>query len=100
LILDNVGTNKTPRIWRWVARHPRFHVHFTPTSASWLNLVEPWFALLSEKQIKRGAHQSTRELEAAILAYLTLSNPRRSLRLGQDRRSTPRQRCEILSADL
>jgi transposase len=49
LILDNYGTNKTPRVRRWLARHPRFHVHFTPTSASWLNLVERWFATLTEK---------------------------------------------------
>ena len=74
LILDNYGTHKTPLIHRWLARHPRFHLHFTPTSASWLNLVERWFALLSEKQIKRGAHVSTRALEAAILTYITLSN--------------------------
>ena len=74
LILDNDGTQKTPLIHRWLARHPRFHLHFTPTSASWLNLVERWFALLTEKQIKRGVHQSTRALEAAILAFIALSN--------------------------
>ena len=74
LILDNYGTHKTPRVRRWFARHPRFHVHFTPTSASWLNLVERWFATLTEKQIKRGAHRSTRALEAAIREYLTISN--------------------------
>jgi transposase len=64
LILDNYGTHKTPLIHRWLARHPRFHPHFTPTSASWLNLVERWFALLTEKQIKRGVHHSTRALSA------------------------------------
>jgi transposase len=74
LILDNDGTHKTPRVRRWFTRHPRFHVHFTPTSASWLNLVERWFALLSEKQIKRGAHCSVRALEATIREYLTLTN--------------------------
>lgn len=74
LILDNYGTHKTARIRRWLVRHPRFHVHFTPTSASWLNLVERWFALLTEKQIKRGTHRSTRALEAAIRHYLTLTN--------------------------
>ena len=74
LILDNYGTHKTPRVRRWFARHPRFHVHFTPTSASWLNLVERWFATLTEKQIKRGAHHSTRALEAAIRDYLIISN--------------------------
>jgi transposase len=74
LILDNYGTHKTPRVRRWLALHPRFHVHFTPTGASWLNLVERWFALLSEKQIKRGAHRSTRALEDAIRHYLDLTN--------------------------
>ena len=74
LILDNYGTHKTPLIHRWLARHPRFHLHFTPTSASWLNLVERWFAQLTEKQIKRGAHPSTRALEAAIRAYIAVSN--------------------------
>jgi transposase len=74
LILDNYGTHKTPMIHRWLARRPRFHLHFTPTSSSWLNLVERWFALLTAKQIKRGAHRSTRALETAILAYIALSN--------------------------
>jgi transposase len=74
LILDNYGTHKTPRIQRWLLRHPRFHLHFTPTGASWLNLVERWFALLTQKQIKRAAHRSTRELEAAIREYLAVYN--------------------------
>ena len=74
LILDNYGTHKTPRVRRWFARHPRFHLHFTPTSASWLNLVERWFALLSQKQIKRGAHRSIRALETAIREYLAITN--------------------------
>lgn len=74
LILDNYGTHKTPRIRRWLVRHPRFHLHFTPTGASWLNLVERWFATLTEKQIKRGVHRSTRELEDAIRQYLAVSN--------------------------
>jgi transposase len=74
LILDNYGTHKTPMIHRWLARRPRFHLHFTPTSASWLNLVERWFARLTDKQIKRGAHRSTRALEAAILAYIAHGN--------------------------
>ncbi len=74
LILDNYGTHKTPSVKAWFARHPRFHVHFTPTSASWLNLVERFFALLTTRQIKRGAHRSTRELEHAIRSYLTIYN--------------------------
>ena len=74
LILDNYGTHKTPQVRRWLAAHPRFHLHFTPTSASWLNLVERWFAKLTDKQIKRGAHRSTGALEAAIREYLTITN--------------------------
>lgn len=74
LILDNYGTHKTALIHRWLARHPRFHVHFTPTSASWLNLVERWFAALTEKQIRRGVHRSTRELEQAICRYIETTN--------------------------
>lgn len=74
LILDNYGTHKTPAIRRWLVRHPRFHVHFTPTGGSWLNLVERWFAALTEKQLRRGVHRSTRELEAAIRHYLDLTN--------------------------
>ena len=74
LILDNYGTHKTARVRRWFAARPRFHVHFTPTGASWLNLVERWFATLTEKQIKRGSHRSTLALETAIRAYIGLSN--------------------------
>ena len=74
LIIDNYATHKTQRIRRWLAKRPRYHVHFTPTSASWLNLVERWFALLTQKQIRRGAHRSTRALETAIRAYIAISN--------------------------
>jgi len=74
LILDNYGTHKTALIRRWLAKRPRFHVHFTPTSASWINLVERWFAALTQKQIRRGAHRSLRELERAIEHYLALTN--------------------------
>ena len=74
LVMDNYGTHKTPSVKGWLARHPRFHVHFTPTSSSWLNLVERWFALLSERQIKRGTHRSTLELERAIRQYLSTYN--------------------------
>ena len=63
------------RRWKaWFARHPRFHLHFTPSSGSWLNLVERFFATLSARQIKRGTHRSTRELEQAIRAYLDTYN--------------------------
>jgi len=74
LVMDNYGTHKTPAVRAWFARHQRFHVHFTPTSASWLNQVERWFAMLSEKQIKRGTHRSTLALEKAIREFLSVHN--------------------------
>jgi transposase len=74
LVMDNYGTHKTPTVRAWFARHPRFHIHFTPTSASWLNQVERWFATLTEKQIRRGTHRSTRQLEDAIRHYLDIYN--------------------------
>jgi len=74
LVLDNYGTHKTALIQRWLAKRPRFHVHFTPTSASWLNLVERWFAKLTEKQLRRGVHPSTNALEEAIHQYLNVTN--------------------------
>jgi transposase len=76
LILDNYGTHKTPLVRQWLARRPRFQLHFTPTSASWINLVERWFASLTEKQIRRGVHRGTGELEQAIMNYLEVSNER------------------------
>ncbi len=74
LIIDNYGTHKTALIHRWLVRHPRFHVHYTPTSSSWLNLVERFFAALTEKQLRRGVHRSTRELEEAIYRYIEREN--------------------------
>jgi transposase len=74
IVLDNYATHKTPAIQRWLARHPRFHLHFTPTGASWLNLVERWFAELTQKQLRRGVHRSSRELEKAIREFLEVSN--------------------------
>ena len=74
VVMDNYGTHKTPAIKAWFARHPRFHVHFTPTSASWLNQVERWFATLTDKYIRRGTHRSTRQLESAIRDYLNANN--------------------------
>ncbi|MBI2829421.1 MAG: IS630 family transposase [Acidobacteria bacterium] len=70
IIMDNYGTHKTPLIRNWFAKRPRFHVHFTPTYGSWLNLVERWFAELTNKQLRRGAHRSVRELEAAIREFI------------------------------
>ena len=69
-LLDNYGTDKNPMIKRWLIRHPRFHLHFTPTSGSWLNMVERWFAELTNKKIKRGAHRSVRELERDIREWI------------------------------
>lgn len=74
LVLDNYGTHKSPIIQRWLAKRPRFILHFTPTSASWMNLVERFFATLTEKQIRRGTFRSTRQLEATIKNYLRLYN--------------------------
>jgi transposase len=66
LVVDNSATHKTPEIHRWLVRHPRFTLHFTPTYSSWLNLVERWFAELTAKWLRRGTHRSTKELETAI----------------------------------
>lgn len=70
VILDNVSTHKTKAVHRWLVRHPRFHLHFTPTYSSWINLVERWFAEITEKQIRRGTHKSTKTLIDAIRQYL------------------------------
>jgi transposase len=72
--MDNYGTHKTPSIKAWFARNPRFHVHFTPTSASWLNQVERWFSTLTTQYIRRGTHRSTRQLEQAIKQYIENHN--------------------------
>jgi transposase len=74
LVLDNYATHKTQLIHRWLLQHPRFHLHFTPTYSSWINQVERWFATLTDKQIRRGTHRSTRALEDAIRLYLSVYN--------------------------
>ena len=74
LVLDNYGTHKTELIRRWLFRHPRFTVHYTPTYSSWINQVERWFAILTEKQLRRGTHRSTSELEDAIRLFVALHN--------------------------
>ena len=78
LVLDNSSTHKTPAIQRWLAAHPRFLLHFTPTSSSWLNLVERWFAELTTKKLRRGAHRSVGALNADIRAWIETwnDNPR------------------------
>jgi transposase len=74
LVLDNSSTHKTPAIQRWLTAHPRFALHFTPTSSSWLNLVERWFAELTTKKLRRGAHRSVRELNTDIRAWIDTWN--------------------------
>ena len=70
VICDNYGTHKHPKVREWVVAHPRFRQHFTPTSASWLNLVERWFGLITQQMIRRGSFESVRRLERAIMRYL------------------------------
>jgi transposase len=74
LILDNYGTHKTSMIRKWLLKRPRFHVHFTPTYGSWLNLVERWFAELTNKRIRRGAFRSVKELQSAIAEFIEVHN--------------------------
>jgi DDE superfamily endonuclease len=74
IVFDNYGTHKTAIIQRWLAKRPRFTPHSTPTSASWINMAERFFATLTEQQLRRGTHRSTTQLEAAIKNYLRLYN--------------------------
>lgn len=74
LVMDNYATHKVPKVKAWLARHPRFHLHFTPTSASWLNLVERLFAEVTERCVRRGSHTAVHQLEKALLAYLDHRN--------------------------
>ena len=74
IIMDNYATHKTAVIKTWLARRPHYHVHFTPTSASWINQVERWFAELTRKQIRRGVHTSTKQLETDIRAFIERHN--------------------------
>jgi transposase len=74
VILDNLSAHKAPAVKRWLVRHPHFHLHFTPTYASWLNLVERFFALLEDEALKRGSHTSVSQLRAAILDYVDVHN--------------------------
>jgi len=74
VVMDNASSHKTKLIRGWFAKRPRWHVHFTPTSASWINQVERFFGMLTDDQIRRGAHRSVRELEAAITAYIDARN--------------------------
>ena len=74
LVMDNSSSHKSPMIRAWFAKRPRYHLHFTPTYGSWLNQVERWFALLTQRQIKRGTHRSVRELEQAIRDFIRHHN--------------------------
>jgi transposase len=74
LVLDNYGTHKAPKVIRWFARHPRYHLHFTPTSGSWVNQVERWFGKITEGRIRRGSFESVWSLEKAIKEYLDHNN--------------------------
>jgi transposase len=74
LVLDNYGTHKTALVRQWLQKRPRYYMHFTPTHASWLNQVERWFALLTQRQIKRGSHRNVHELETAIREFISVHN--------------------------
>jgi transposase len=74
LVLDNYATHKAPTIRRWLRAHPRYHLHFIPTSSSWLNQVETWFSVLTQRQLRRGVHRSVKELTAALLSYAAEHN--------------------------
>ncbi|MGV9793272.1 IS630 family transposase, partial [Gordonia sp. NPDC003422] len=77
LVMDNYATHKTPEVKAWLAEHTNFHVHFTPTSASWLNLVEIWFGILDRQAIRRGIFTSVADLNAKIRAFITGWNDRK-----------------------
>src|SRR3989441_2459749 len=100
VVLDNSSTHKTPSIQRWLVRHPRYTLHFTPTYSSWLNLVERWFAELTTEWIKRSAHRSVRDLVASIRTWITnWEREAQALCLARERRGDPRQPCAVLPAD-
>ena len=90
LVCDNLATHKTPVIQAWLARHPRFRLHFTPTGSSWINQVERWFGFLTDQMIRRGVHKSVQALEADIRAWIENWNAEPpALHLDQDRRRDP-----------
>jgi len=74
VVLDNYATHKTPAVHRWLAKRPRYHLHFTPTHASWLNQVERWFGLLTQRQLRRGSHTSVAALKTAIDEFIAVNN--------------------------
>src|SRR3546814_10495861 len=88
LIVDNYATHKHPKVRAWLDKHPRFHMHFTPTSTSWLNMVERFFRDITDKGIRRGAFASVAELEAAINDYIAAHNATPKPFIWTDRKST------------
>ena len=74
IVMDNYATHKTALVRAWLARRPHYHVHFTPTSASWINQIERWFAELTRKQLRRGVHTSTSQLEQDIHSFIERHN--------------------------
>ena len=96
LILDNYSTHKTPAIKRWLAAHPRFHLHFTPTGASWINLVERWFAELTAGKLRRGTPLRRRTQRRHRRLGRTLEREPQPLRLDQNRRPDPRHPRQLL----
>jgi hypothetical protein len=87
LVIDNASTHKTPAVKKWLLAHPRFVVHFTPTSSSWLNLVERWFSEPTTKKLRRGTHRSVRQLNSDIRAWIDIWNDDpKPFVLDQDRR--------------
>ena len=104
VVMDNYATHKTPRIRAWLARRPRYHVHFTPTSASWINQVERWFAELTRKQIQRGVHTSVSQLEADICAFIEAHNidpkPYRWTKSAEDILASVKRFCHKANATL
>ena len=92
VVLDNSSTHSTPEVTRWLQRHPRVHFHFTPTSASWMNMVEIWFSILTKQQVRRGVYHDVPELIAAIEHFIDGYNDHaQPFVLDQDRRPGPRQ---------
>ena len=97
LVMDNYGTHKTPGVVRWFARHPRYQLHFTPTSGSWVNQVERWFAEITDKRIRRGSFTSVQSLEKAIQDYVrSQQRTPKALCLDCGRRTHPRQDSKTL----
>ena len=100
LVLDNSATHKTKLIRDWLAKRPRYHVHFTPTSASWINQVERWFGLLTDRALRRGVHRSLADLERDIRAFIDATNAEpEAIPLGEVGRRHPRQRQALLPPD-